>query len=173
MIHGARQPELARPKDSQWTQMKPIRSVFTLVSLLILLAACKTTEYRYIPPATDAGTQCTSGCQNHRAECRSTAEERASIAYHNCMRESSRQYDQCLRSSDNEYRACRDSASDDYASCLHTTRDPAKCPKEECHKRSCSKDHCFDNNANFGPCERQFRGCYQQCGGQVEEVEVD
>jgi hypothetical protein len=109
---------------------------------LLLLAACKTTHYEYTTPASDAGRFCITQCAGIKEQCVGNEYDRA-------QHEKSR----CEHSSDNIFKVCMGKAK---------TKDDEK----QCDK----KRNICGAYENTDRCEANYRACYVDCGGQVQEL---
>ena len=123
-----------------------------ITGLVSLTSACAT-EYTYTPPDTVEGRSCTTQCQTTQRSCRNTQHQRASDAQELCKYNAAQEQSQCEHHSQTEYNACLKFARTniDRASCIQKT---------------CLKDYC-NNPVDYSFCDREFRGCYQNCGGRI------
>ncbi|MDD3609580.1 MAG: hypothetical protein PHI49_07490 [Halothiobacillaceae bacterium] len=101
------------------------------------------TEYRYTPPQDMAGKQCINQCGSIREMCRSTAENRAA----------------------QERASCQQNASIRYAACVATAKDDSA-------RRACNPNAYCNREADTSHCEREYRQCYQGCGGKIDSYQV-
>lgn len=117
------------------------RKALWATSLLLSLGAC--TTYEYVPPSTAAGRACAAQCEQPRASCVSSAQDRAEA----------------------EAKDCRQTRTFTLALCLAGANDKAQ--KEKCHERApvCVAIPLTES------CEAGFRRCYTTCGGKVIEVD--
>ncbi|HZR37105.1 MAG TPA: hypothetical protein VFA75_17175 [Nevskia sp.] len=125
-------------------------------ALALLLLACGP-EYIYTPPPGVEGLACVTQCQAAQADCQAGQRSRAEAAAAQCRVEMAQRSNQCEQVK-----------SAEYASCLGYTRsDAARAACEQDRKRhSCDQPACVAA-ASFERCDRDYRSCYQACGGQV------
>lgn len=105
--------------------------------LTMLLSACASTRYEFVPPQSDMGKQCITQCAGVREQCRGNEMQRA-------MREKS----MCERRAESDYRACLDDKS-------------GKADERKCYRQVCNA------NQNQWHCENEYRQCFTNCGGRI------
>lgn len=109
---------------------------------LLLLSACATTRYEYVPPSTEAGMQCIARCNTQRETCVVDEQQRAMF-----------ERDACERRNWWNYRFCMMGA--------FSRRDAWFC---ENNLRTCwTYDYSWR-------CEGSYRQCYSACGGRVIKI---
>nr|WP_319493447.1 hypothetical protein [uncultured Desulfobacter sp.] len=140
--------------------------------IIVLLTGCTSTRYRYIPPATEAGLNCVTQCQQHQNVCMNNEQINASAAYRQCQEISAMDYDRCLQDARMDFYRCDKIAERDYKHCLKHDKAVDQCRKKKCHKLRCYKNRCYKTD-NYSRCKSNFRECYQQCGGFVEIIETE
>jgi len=138
---------------------------FALAFITVMLAACAK-EYTYTPPSTDEGRRCVAQCQTTQASCRSNQFQGASSAQQQCESNAAQVQSQCERTAEEKYSQCQSASQADYNSCLKYSSNRASCYQQVCLKESCFKQGCYQS-ADYGFCDSEFRGCYQNCGGTV------
>lgn len=109
------------------------------------LAACETTHYTFRPPATDAGRICTTQCGANREHCRGNEMQRAQ-----------RERATCERSADHAFQSCM-------AQPVPKEREGDKARDCEKKRRSCWS---YEDTER---CDSDYRQCFVNCGGLVEE----
>ncbi len=112
---------------------------------LVLLAGCATTSYIYSPPASDQGRFCVTQCAGTREACRGNEMQRAQ-----------HEKASCERSSDTTYRACM---------AQPVPREREKEKAQDCEKK---RKSCWSYE-DTSRCETNYRECFVNCGGVVEE----
>ena len=142
-----------------------------LCVIILLLTGCTSTQYRYIPPPTEAGLNCVAQCQQYQNVCTNNEQINAMAAYQQCETISAVEYDRCLRDADMDFHKCNKKAKHDYKRCLKHDKDPGKCRKKKCSKPHCYKNRCY-KTTNYSMCKSNFRECYEQCGGIVHIIET-
>ena len=140
--------------------------------IIMLLTGCTSTQYRYIPPPTEAGLNCVTQCQQHQNVCMNNEQINASAAYRQCQELSAMEYDRCLQDARMDFYRCDKIAERDYKHCLKHDKAVDQCRKKKCHKTHCYQNRCY-KTADYSMCKSNFRECYQQCGGIVEVIETE
>lgn len=112
---------------------------------LALLTGCETTHYIYHPPASDPGRLCVTQCSATRETCRGNEMQRAQ-----------HEKSSCERTSDTTYRACM---------AQPVAKEQAKEKPQECEKK---RKSCWSYE-DTERCEANYRECFVNCGGAVEE----
>lgn len=124
-------------------------------------------EYVYIPPVTEAGTQCVTGCQDRQAQCRERAVENAASEKKACEESAAAEASACEAEREAELLICQEEAETDYAGCRKYAPNPNGCIKQTCPTQPCLKNSCYQS-VSYSFCDSDFRACYQQCGGKIE-----
>jgi len=121
----------------------PVRLARRLIAMLPLLVfvGCETVHYDFRPPATDVGRLCITQCAAIKETC--TGNE---------MRRVQNDKATCERSNDVALRACMSKAAN-------------KDQQKDCSK---NKRYCSDY-VNTDRCERDYRSCFVNCGGTIQE----
>ena len=109
-----------------------------LIVLATLLAACTTTTYEFVVPASESGKLCVTQCAGIREQCRGNEMQRA---------QSDKAF--CERSAESGYRAC-------LATAASNKTDPGKCHRQSCYA-----------SENTYRCDSDYQQCFVNCGGQV------
>ncbi len=110
--------------------------------LFLLLAACTTTRYEFVPPTTEAGLSCVSQCSAQRETCVVDEQQRAMFEQAACERRNWWNYRFCMMGA-------------------FSRRDAWFC---ESNLRTCwAYDYTWR-------CEGGFRKCYSACGGRVIKI---
>jgi len=109
-----------------------------MIVLTTLLAACTTTTYEFVVPASESGKLCVTQCAGIREQCRGNEMQRA---------QSDKAF--CERSAESGYRACLSSAT-------ANKTDPGKCQRRSCYA-----------SENTYRCDSEYQQCFVNCGGQV------
>ena len=115
--------------------------------LLSLLSACGPiykTVYTFVPPASGEGRRCLNQCLGMREMCRSSAEYRAAQSRALCEQSAMMSYSACLGSARNDKERSR---------CSHYS------------------SGCYES-AYTQHCESDYRLCYSNCGGVVDNRQV-
>lgn len=110
-----------------------------------LLSGCETTYYTFRPPASDAGRICVTQCASTREACRGHEMERAQ-----------REKASCERSADTAYRACMGQP---------VPKEKEKDKAQDCDKK---RKSCWSYE-DTERCETEYRECFVNCGGAVEQ----
>lgn len=126
------------------------RTLPALVALALFSSGCQTVRYAFVPPVTESGRMCVVQCAGIRETCRGNEINRAATARLACERQQDRAYQECR------------------ARNTGFSRDSKEKPKE-CDPRTYAC-HEYSNTAR---CERDYRLCYADCGGQVMEIVED
>jgi hypothetical protein len=114
------------------------KSLLMIASLVTLLAACTTTTYEFVVPASESGKICITQCAGIREQCRGNEMQRA---------QSDKAF--CERNAESGYRAC-------LATAASNKTDPGKCHRQSCYA-----------SENHYRCESEYQQCFVNCGGQV------
>lgn len=123
--------------------------LITLLCVLIatlLLGACQTVRYEYVPPASETGRICLTQCAGIRETCRGNEINRAAMEKASCERQQERQYHEC-----------RSRAGGN------------KDKEKECDKQ---RTTCYAHE-HTTRCEEDYRQCYANCGGRVMRIVED
>ena len=135
------------------------------LALVLGLSGCAT-EYAYTPPVTAEGKACVQQCQATQGMCRDQQFQTASSARENCLRTVEHDFRHCQHDAADAYAQCREDARQDYNGCLKYSNDRKACREKPCHQKICHKRTCA-SHIDYSPCDKDFRACYQQCGGTV------
>ncbi|MEF2268003.1 hypothetical protein V3C40_14585 [Janthinobacterium sp. LS2A] len=109
------------------------------ICFAITLASC--TSYRYIPPDSDAGRQCVTSCGTNQQICIAGKEQIAA----------------------SQAQACEMRNTSTVSICLAVAKTDAD--RELCAKK---RQYC-SSSASTWQCDSDYRACYTQCGGRIEE----
>ena len=145
-----------------------VRTVVVTLLFMLFVSGCSK-EYVYTAPETEAGTICVTKCQEWQSVCREQAGYDAATAKKQCDRASAHEYAQCEAKAEDDFELCEKNAESDYYGCLKYSANRASCVKAVCVKDMCRKSSCY-KNVDYSFCEKDFRACYQQCGGKIEEL---
>lgn len=126
------------------------RTFLALIALVLSGTGCQTVRYAFVPPTTDSGRTCVVQCAAIRETCRGNEINRAATARLACERQQDRAYQECRARSP------------------EISRDGKDKPKA-CDPRA----HACHEYSNTARCERDYRLCYVDCGGQVMEIVED
>ncbi|MBP9713867.1 MAG: hypothetical protein KBD60_09295 [Sterolibacterium sp.] len=123
------------------------RTLLLILALLLpfLLTACETTHYIFHPPASDTGRICVTQCGATREFCRGNEMQRAQ-----------REKASCERSADAAFYACM---------AQPVPREREKDKTKDCEKQ---RKSCWTSE-NTWRCDTDYRECYVNCGGMIEE----
>jgi hypothetical protein len=130
--------------------MKNNHAIALLAALL--LAACAK-EYTFTPPASAEGRACVERCQGSQSSCRRDQDLKADRARTQCEADAARRQEQCQLEAPMEYAACLKFAK--------TDEDRAACTLRDCDQPACY------SSPSYSLCERDYRACYENCGGKV------
>lgn len=119
-------------------------------------------QYVYTPPTTTEGRACVAQCQTTQASCRVYQDRQGSAEAERCRQEASYQFGQCQHDLEVQYTACLRFARSD--------ADQASCDKDH-KKHACFEQICPSGTGQYGVCDQDYRGCFQNCGGQVGVVQ--
>jgi hypothetical protein len=133
-----------------------------------ILSGCAK-EYVYTPPKSEAGIACVSHCQERQAICRDRALSEADAKKSQCERTANREYKQCTFEAEQTFASCQETAKTDYYACLKYAQKRDTCRESACVKNTCSKQSCY-RHVSYTQCDSEFRDCYQQCGGRIDEA---
>ncbi|UQV44516.1 hypothetical protein KIV45_22270 [Janthinobacterium lividum] len=112
------------------------------ICFAITLAGC--TSYRFIPPDSDAGRQCVTSCGTNQQICIAGKEQVAAA----------------------QAQACEMRNVSTVSICLAVAKTDAD--RELCSKK---RQYCSSSASGTWQCEADYRACYTQCGGRIEESE--
>ena len=130
-----------------------------LCLLALMLGACSSdpvyrTQYDLTQPTSSSGKQCVVGCETNRLLCEQRNDERvarcqeqAEVAFNNCEADAKTRLDACYADLKNRY----GSVWNKYASNCQTYG-------SGCYRTTCSTQ---------SSCDKGYRGCFGNCGGQV------
>lgn len=127
---------------------------WSVITVFVSFISACATQYTYTPPNTVEGRTCVTQCQTQLRSCRDTQQQRASDAYEVCKFNATHEQRQCEHRSLTEYNACLKFAK--------TSIDRASCIQKSCIKGYCS------SSVDYSFCEKEFRICYQNCGGRID-----
>jgi len=146
--------------------------MFRVVRIIIVVAALMSgcsKEYVYTAPQTEAGIACVTQCQERQTACREHVTSEAEASKQRCEEAATEEYVQCELQAEAEFSACQETAETEYYGCLKYAPNRKKCRQDACVKSDCYKRSCY-RSVNHSFCDREFRGCFQQCGGRIEEL---
>ncbi len=124
--------------------LRPLPLVLALLATT-LLSGCESTHYVFRPPASDQGRMCVTQCAGTREACRGNE----------------------IRRAQGEKATCERSADASYHTCM---AQPVAREKEHDKARDCEKKRksCWSYE-NTDRCDDDYRNCFVNCGGSVEE----
>jgi len=146
-----------------------IRYACMLFVAATILSGCSK-QYVYTAPTSEAGITCVSHCQERQAACRDRMLAEADEAKLQCEKSENKTYRQCTYEAEQAYANCQETAKTDYYACLKYSQNRNACREAACVKESCKKQSCYQH-VSYAQCEGDFRSCFQQCGGRIEEAE--
>ena len=138
-----------------------------VLMVLLLEGGCSTdpvyrTEYQLTQPASIAGRQCVTQCETNRMLCIQNKREEQT---------------QCETRAKDEALSCKQQARQDYSNCMRTashTGNYRASTESNCRSILQSSSMQCDNrysrcDMDSSACDRSYRGCFSNCGGQVDK----
>lgn len=151
-----------------------IRSLAAYILIGMVLGACSTkpqytTRYTLTPPASAQGRTCVATCQGNKQLCAINVRG---------------EKQQCRADKKSQAQDCKRRAGDSYRNCLNRTppgtsassRSLQRTHRSYCRtKRDTDRNNCGYRSSSCRPstdCDRDYRGCFKQCGGKVHARSV-
>ncbi len=136
------------------------------------LSGCASKEYIYTPPDSDAGVECIMQCKSQQSRCKEIERLDRQDKRDICLQRADDDFYECKDSVRYLYRECKNESNLDYISCLKYSNNPDLCKQKKCKKsqKRCVRSKCHIST-NFATCNRDYRACYRECGGEVTGVD--